>query len=275
MKLKIFRCQSIFIILMTTIILLNAGSLIKCESQIEVSVNKTSLAKNINSNLSNKNLEFNPWIALKFFGSKTFICILYLFFQVNGFLLFFTSVGLQIILTYIIGFLNINFFQYVPIQLVETVAVIFYYGFSFGIIYSVVFGNSNTRNNSTLKKKPREFYDYYQANHFSYYISIFAEFQSNFLDEFIKIFGLIFISYLIQSDEFGSEIINSGNNLAKVNSFINFGTECLVIIVSSLLAIIIASLMNYKFHVNCNLWLGSIILMLMGTEICVKMLSRT
>jgi len=275
MKLKIFRCQTIFIILMTTLILLNAGSLIKCESQFEYTKTIDSLPKNLNSEISNKNSEFNQWITFKYFGNKTFICILYLFFQVNGFLLFFTSVTLQIILTYIIGFLNFNFFEYVPIQLVETVAVIFYYGFSFGIIYTVMFGNSNTWINSSIKKKPKEFYDYYQTNHFSYYFSVLSEFQTNFLDEFIKIFGLIFISYLIQNDEFENDMVYSGTNQTKLNTLINFGTECLTIIVSSLFAIIIASFMYYKFHVNCNLWLGSITLILMGTEISVKMLSRT
>jgi hypothetical protein len=281
MKFINFRFQPIYILL-TVIFLfsLDTGLHIYCQTEkikIKTSSSDQLLLNNLSKNSPSNSTypDFNPWIIFKYFGNKTFVCILYLFFQVNGFLLFFTSVGIQIFLTYITVFLNLSLFQYVPIQIFETVAVLFYCGFSLGIIYTVMFGNSKAWNNNPIKKKPREFLDHYEEYNFSYYISKIYEFPYNFLDEFFKIFGLIFISYLIQNDEYDNIITPSTTNISQGNNWINFGTECLMIIISSLIAILIATLMNYKFHVNCNLWLGSLIFLLMGTEICVKLLSRT
>jgi hypothetical protein len=258
---------------------LNLGIFINCQTEKSNILTSNSnhllvqyMPKDSPSNTTYSN--FNPWIIFKYFGNKTFMCILFLFFQVNGFLLFFTSLSIQMILTYFIAFLNLNIFQHVPIQIFETIAVLFYVGFSLGIIYTVMFGNGNAWNNNSINKKQRDFFDYYQEYNFSYYVSKIYEFPSNFLDEFLKIFGLIFISHLIQYDDYDNILLTSNTNNFQKNTWINFGTECLIILISSIFAIIIATIMNYKFHVNCNLWLGSLIFLLMGTEIGVKLISR-
>lgn len=281
MKFRNFRNYSIFLIF-TTIILLSINpdhslintQLVKKHIEYEIPNDKLRLSI-ITSTTSSPQTDFDYWTVFKYFFNNTFICMLYLFFQVNGFLLFFTSVGIQIILTYLTGFLNFNLFQHVPIQIFETVAVLFYYGFSFGIIYTIMFGNSTIWNKDSNRKKPKEYYEYYESKNLSYYISKFYKFRTSFLDEFLKIFGLIFISFLIQNDEYDNLLINSNSYITKGNGLINFGTQCFFIIISSLAAIISAILMNYKFNVNNNLWMGSLIFLLMGTDISVKMLSRT